>query len=87
MNTFKLSVSTPEGSRFDGEALALFVRGTEGDLAVLANHAPFVTAVKECACRIITSDEEEICADIRGGLLNVSENGDTILLTTSFETK
>ena len=87
MNTFKLTVSTPDGKRFEGDAVALLVRGTEGDLAVLASHAPFVTAVKECVCRIYTEDEKEICADINGGLLSVSEGGDTILLTTSFQIK
>jgi len=48
MNTFKLTVSTPDGNAFSGYAQALFVRGSEGDLAVLANHAPLVTSVKEC---------------------------------------
>ena len=84
MNTFKLTVSTPAGNRFGGEAQALFVRGTEGDLAVLADHAPLVTAVKDCACRIVDGDGDEISADIKGGLLNVAEGGDTILMTTSF---
>ena len=84
MNTFKLTVSTPDGNKYQGSAEALFVRGTEGDLAILASHAPFVTAVKECVCRIITEDGEEIEADIKPGLLSVSDGGDTILLTTSF---
>jgi len=86
MNTFKLTVSTPDGDRFKGEAEALFVRGSEGDLAVLADHAPLVTAVKECRCRIITEDDETE-ADIKGGLLSVSAGGNTVLLTTSFEIK
>ncbi len=84
MNTFKLTVSTPDGERYKGETEALFVRGSEGDLAVLANHAPFVTPVKACKCRIITSDGEEIEADVFGGLLSVADGGDTILLTTTF---
>lgn len=84
MNTFKLTVSTPDGNVFEGEAEALFVRGTEGDLAVLANHAPFVTAVKECTCRIVPDGKDEISREIKGGLLSVSDGGDTILLTTSF---
>ncbi len=87
MNTFRLTVSTPDGNKFSGIAAALFVRGTEGDLAVLANHAPLVTAVKECVCRIVPEDGDEIEADIKGGILNVSEGGETILLTTSFDIK
>ena len=85
MNTFKLTVSTPDGNSFDGSAAALFVRGSEGDLAVLASHAPFVTSVKECECRILTEDGDEIKAEIKGGILSVSEGGETTLLTTSFK--
>ena len=84
MNTFKLTVSTPDGNRYSGDAAALFVRGSEGDLAVLANHAPLVTPVKACECRIVTDDGEELKAEIFGGLLSVADGGDTILLTTSF---
>ncbi len=87
MNTFKLTVSTPDGNKYTGDAQALFVRGSEGDLAILANHAPFVTPVKACECRIITDEDEEISADVLGGLLSVSDGGDTILLTTSFGEK
>ena len=87
MNTFKLTVSTPDGDKFRGEAQALFVRGAEGDLAVLADHAPLVTAVKECRCRILKDDDEEISADIRDGLLSVSEDGETVLMTMSFITE
>ena len=85
MNYFKLTVSTPDGNRYSGEAEALFLRGSEGDLAVLANHAPFVTPVKSCVCRIVSADGNEIEANIRGGLLSVADGGDTILLTTTFD--
>ena len=87
MSTFNLTVSTPDGNRFSGDAQALFVRGSEGDLAVLANHAPLVTPVKECECKILTDEGDEIKADIIGGLLSVADGGDTILLTMSFKTK
>ena len=51
MNTYKLVVSTPDGSVFDDEATTLVVRGTEGELAVMAGHIPFITAVKPGKCR------------------------------------
>jgi len=86
MNTFDLVVSTPDGNVFEGKAEALFVRGTEGDLAVLADHAPLLTAVQDCTCRILTEASDEITAQILGGLLSVTEGGATILLTTSFVT-
>ncbi len=84
MNTFKLTVTTPDGNFYNGSAEALFVRGTEGDLAILANHTPFVTALKPCVCRIVPEEGDDIKAEISGGLLSVAEGGDSILLTTGF---
>ena len=47
MKTFRLIIASPDGNIFDSEAVNLSLRGAEGDLAIMANHAPFVTSVKE----------------------------------------
>lgn len=73
MNTFSLTVSTPNGNLFKGEALSLFLRGTEGELAILAGHIPFITAVKPCEYRILLPDGTEKALHTDGGLLTVSE--------------
>lgn len=44
MNTFRLLISTPDGNVFDGAVVQLCLRGSEGDLAVMAGHIPFMTA-------------------------------------------
>ncbi len=72
MKTFALKIASPEGDLFSGDAVMLTVRGTEGDLAVLAGHIPFVTAVKACTCRIELEDGTVRTADTDGGLLTVS---------------
>lgn len=86
MNTYKLVVSTPDGSVFDGDAVALMVRGTEGELAILAGHVPFITAVKSGECKIILPDDSEKTAKIGGGILTV-QNEKTTLLCSDFEWK
>lgn len=86
MNTYKLVVSTPDGSVFDGDAVALMVRGTEGELAILAGHVPFITAVKSGECKIILPDDSEKTAKIGGGILTV-QNDKTTLLCSDFEWK
>ena len=48
MKDYTLKISTPDGDAFSGSALSLSVRGTEGELGILAGHAPFVTAVVPC---------------------------------------
>ena len=55
MNTYKLIISTPDGSVFDDEAISLIVRGTEGELAIMAGHIPFITAVIKGTCPAITA--------------------------------
>ncbi len=83
MNTFFLRVATPDGDAFKGEAIILVVRGVEGELAVMAGHIPFVTAVKPCKIKIETEDDE-FFATIGGGILSVSKD-ETVLLSSSFE--
>ena len=56
MNTFPLTISSPDGDLFRGEVSSLVVRGTEGELAVLAGHVPFVTAIRKGRCSVEDSD-------------------------------
>ncbi|MBP3310520.1 MAG: F0F1 ATP synthase subunit epsilon [Ruminococcus sp.] len=83
MSTFNLTISSPDGNIFEGEAVKISVRGIEGDLAVMAGHIPFITAVKECECRIELPDGTEKNGHTAGGLLNVSDNN-VILLSDTF---
>jgi len=52
--TFSLSVVTPEGAAFDGEAERLVVPGADGEIGVLARHAPLVAMLKAGEIRIRT---------------------------------
>ena len=78
MNDFKLRIATPNGSVFDGRAVKLDVRGVAGDLAVMAGHIPFITAVVGGRCHVMT-EESDLNGTIDGGLLNVMKN-ETVLL-------
>lgn len=83
MRTFSLIVSTPDGNRFQGQAEALIVRGTEGELAILAGHIPFLTAVKPGPCQLRLPDGTRRTARTEGGLLAV-DTAQTTLLCSSF---
>ena len=56
MSTFPLIISSPDGDLFRGEAVRLILRGTEGELAVMAGHVPFVTAVRKGRCVLEEAD-------------------------------
>lgn len=74
MTKFKLQIAAPDGLRYDGEAVQLSVRGIGGDLAVLAGHIPFVTALKSGECRVYVEDGEIRRANCTGGMLMVSKD-------------
>ena len=79
MNTFLLNISSPDGKIFSGEVNGLVVRGVAGDLAVLAGHVPFMTAVKPGTCRLLFDDGSERIGELDGGLLSVGSSEVTLL--------
>ena len=79
MKTYPLTISTPDGDLFGGEAAALYLRGADGDLAVLAGHIPFVTTVQPGECRVELEDGSERKGHSDGGLLSVSAENVTLL--------
>lgn len=84
MNTFRLTVSTPDGNKFEGEVVKLDVRGVEGELAVMAGHIPFVTTVVSAPCKVELEDGTVKNAKSDGGLLTVGKDT-TTFFSGSFE--
>lgn len=79
MNTFNLTVASPDGNKFSGEVTKLDVRGTEGELAIMAGHISFVTSVVKCPCTLWFEDGTKKTATTDGGLLTVDKNSVTLL--------
>jgi len=50
--TFSVSLVTPEGPAFDGEVEMMIVPGADGEIGVLARHAPLVALLKAGSTRI-----------------------------------
>lgn len=72
MKTFKLQIAVPDGVVYDGEAVQLSVRGIGGELAVLAGHIPFVTALADGDSRVYLPDGTVREGHADGGMLMVS---------------
>lgn len=79
MNTFPLIISSPDGDLFREDARQIILRGTEGDLAVLAGHVPFVTAIRQGHCVIETAAGLRREGTIAEGLLTVDKKKVTVL--------
>jgi F-type H+-transporting ATPase subunit epsilon len=58
--TFDLSLVTPEGPAFEGEVEMLIVPGQDGEIGVLARHAPLVATLKAGGTRVHIRREKEI---------------------------
>ena len=84
MKTFRLTVSSPDGNKFDGEIVKLDVRGVLGELAVMAGHIPFVTAIVKAPVVIHLEDGDEMHAHSEGGILTVTSER-TILISGTFK--
>ena len=79
MNTFKLTVASPDGNKFSGDVVKLDVRGTEGELAIMAGHIPFVTSVVKGQCAVWLDEDTKKSAVTEGGLLTVGADCVTFL--------
>src|SRR5947199_7834143 len=55
---FSISVVTPEGAAFEGDAEMLIVPGAAGEIGVLARHAPLVAMLKAGSTRIHVTETE-----------------------------
>jgi F-type H+-transporting ATPase subunit epsilon len=55
---FDVSLVTPDGPAFDGEAEMIVVPGAAGEIGVLARHAPLVATLKAGSTRIHLNPNE-----------------------------
>src|ERR671921_1257260 len=49
---FSVSLVTPDGAAFEGKAVMLIVPGADGEVGVLARHAPLIATLKAGSTRI-----------------------------------
>src|SRR5689334_3445864 len=55
---FSVSVVTPDGPAFEGDAQMIIVPGAAGEIGVLARHAPLIATLKAGSTRVHVSDSE-----------------------------
>jgi F-type H+-transporting ATPase subunit epsilon len=55
---FDVSLVTPDGPAFEGEAEMIVVPGAAGEIGVLARHAPLIATLKAGETRVYLSENE-----------------------------
>jgi F-type H+-transporting ATPase subunit epsilon len=71
---FPVSVVTPEGPAFEGEAEMLIVPGAAGEIGVLARHAPLVAMLQAGSTRVHVGDGDVRELATGPGFFQVLEN-------------
>jgi len=83
MNTFSLTIVTPDGLLFEGQAEELVVRAVSGDLGILAGHMNYVAPLGMGMATVKLDGEKRYGACI-GGMVTVLD-GNVKLVPTTFE--
>jgi F-type H+-transporting ATPase subunit epsilon len=78
MATFHFDLVSPEKLVFAGEAAQVDLPGSEGDLGVLAGHAPLVTALRP-GIVVVYRDGGDLRVVVKGGFAEVSPSTLTVL--------
>jgi F-type H+-transporting ATPase subunit epsilon len=82
----KLTILNLKEKIFDGNVESITLPGEAGELTVLPNHVPIITAIKEGTISALVDEREKYAGEERkyikskGGIFEFSNNEATILL-------
>ena len=84
-DAFKFELVSPERLLVSGEVEQVLVPGAEGDLTVLAHHAPVLTTLRPGLLDIAYPGGSHPRYFIRGGFAEVGASGLTVLAETAID--
>jgi F-type H+-transporting ATPase subunit epsilon len=82
-STIHVDIVSAEGQIFSGEASAVFVPGSQGELGIYPRHAPLLTTLKAGEVRVQSEGHEEQSFYVGGGALEVQPHLVTVLADTA----
>ena len=78
-----VDIVSAEGQMFSGEASAVFVPGSQGELGIYPRHAPLLTTLKPGEVRVQADGQDEQVFYVGGGVLEVQPHLVTVLADTA----
>src|SRR5262245_28347566 len=84
-DAFKLELVSPERLLVSGDVEQVLVPGAEGDMTVLAHHAPVLTTLRPGLLDIGLPGGEHQRFFIRGGFAEIGPSGLTVLAETAID--
>ena len=82
MANFHLEIVSMDGQKFDDEVERISLRTITGDLAIMAHHINYCTAVGMGTAKVIMKDGSERKAACIGGMLSMMDNHCRLIPTT-----
>ena len=82
MRTFPLRIGTPDGLLFEGAVQRIVCRSNTGDMAIMAGHCNFCTALGMGEALVILEEGSVRSAACIGGMLTVLDGSCSLLATT-----
>lgn len=80
LKQLQLTIAHVDAPVFSGLVTSVTVPGTEGEMTLLANHTPLMTALKSGTILVKKADGSDETFAVISGTLEVSQNRITILL-------
>ena len=78
-DVLRVEVVSADGITWEGDALSVIVRSTEGDLGILPGHEPFLAALVPCAAEVLTAEGNREVLALDGGFISVADNRVSVL--------
>jgi F-type H+-transporting ATPase subunit epsilon len=82
-HSIHVDIVSAEGQMFSGEASAVFVPGSQGELGIYPRHAPLLTTLKPGEVRVQADGQDEQVFYVGGGALEVQPHLVTVLADTA----
>jgi len=79
VSVLRVEVVAAEGIAWEGDALSVSARTTEGDIGVLPNHEPMLASLVPCACEVLSADGNREVVVVDGGFISVADNRVSLL--------
>jgi len=77
--TLWVEVVSAGGPVWEGEAISVLARTTEGDIGIMPSHEPVLSVLVPCAAEILGTDNVREIVAVDGGFLSVNDNRVSIL--------
>ena len=79
MSQLQVEVVAAAGIAWEGAALSVTARTSEGDIGILPNHEPLLATLVPCAAEVLTPDGRREVVAVDGGFISVAENRVSVL--------